>query len=142
MSLKVPQFPSIEHFDYSQLRIDLTKEILVVFSDDNTSITIEFMDKVFHSVDKNLEKEVQLLRVDPNKLFHLGRLLSNSSFQTVFFFGIQPSDMGMGIVSSLFEKIAVGQFCFVSLPSLTQVIEDKSFKIKLWNLLKIMYSVQ
>jgi hypothetical protein len=142
MSLKVPQFHSSEHSIHHNLWKGKKVEALVLLTEKDTLQSFEFLDKVFRSVDKSFEKEVQWMKIEEGQSFHLGPLLAKNSFRLVFFFGVSPQQLGMGVQMNFFQSLSLGQVRLVFLPQVASFENNKTLKLNLWNSLKTIYQLQ
>jgi hypothetical protein len=141
MSLKVPQFHSSEHFIHHNLCKEGNAEALVFFTENNAFQSVEFLEKVFLSVGKSFEKEVEWIKLEEGQFFHVGPLLSRNAFRSIFFFGVSPQKLGLGVQMNLFQSVSLGEALLVFFPPLASFENNKTLKLNLWNTLKSIYHV-
>lgn len=110
--------------------------IIDVREDDEQHRTL--LGKILMAVGKSLDEDTCTLIYD-NKPFQLSALASSHHPQIVLCFGIAPSEIGLNIVDTKYQRMTLGETVYLFADAMSKITADQSAKKNLWSVLQKLF---
>lgn len=132
------KFEIYPHSEQSKINIkgNSNKSIVVILKNASKE-DINFLEKVFKAVGKNLETDVFVIN-DSNLILYKN-LIDFVTFEKLLVFGAQPKEIGLHLNIIPYQLVPFQKRTLLFCHSLEVISEDSNKKKQLWEKLQIMF---